>query len=66
MLTDDDLDPFAVGSRWKCQADLILCCHDKPGPKAVTAQAFKVFRIIEDGAYRGRFIRDDKAYYEVP
>ena len=62
MRTFDDINPFQVGQEYRCQVNLALHDLDDPDtPVTIASGGGLYYRIIEDGPYRGRFIREDKS-----
>jgi len=62
MLTDDNKPPFIIGQRYYCQASLYLHCKDTASSPTTIANGGSLFyRIVEEGTYKGRFIRKDKS-----
>ena len=51
-----------VGQSFICQQNLALHSLDNPEtPTTIASGGALYYRIIEDGPYRGRFIREDKS-----
>ena len=62
MLTDDTKPALEVGQVFMCQKNLAISSMDNPNtPTTIASGGQLFFRIIEEGAYKGRFIRKDKS-----
>ena len=62
MLTDDTKPALEVNQRFQCEKNLAFSSADNPNtPTLIASGGALYFRIIEEGLYKGRFIRKDKS-----